>query len=123
MLNATLMLALALLVMVWLTLGRVQNLAEDTSAALNAALAPQAARLERIATSVEGIEAQFAAGRGAADLRDDVAGLRNDIAEIRAEIRAADRIGPQLLAERIVQVIGGWLATAKPVRDRPSDPS
>lgn len=110
LLNATLMLALMLAVVVLLTLGRVQSLADDARMTLNDVLAPQAERLERIATAVELMEVELAEKNCGAELREEVAGLRKDIAATRGEIRAAGQIGPQLLAERITQVISDWLA-------------
>ena len=118
LLNATLLLALALAVMVWLALGRVQDLAQGTQTALNEALAPQAERLERIATSVKKIEVDLADGTANTTLRDEVVLLRRNIETIHAQTQVAVEIGPQILAEQMTKVIIDLLA-----QNRPSGPS
>jgi hypothetical protein len=110
LLNATLLLCLAIVVMVWLALGRVQDLAQATRITLTDALAPSAARLERIATGVESMDARLAAGTGGADMREAVAGLRKDISDTRAELREASQIWPQLVAGHLLQSVQGWMA-------------
>lgn len=109
MLNATLMLGIILVVLSWLLFGRIQGFAADASSALHDALAPQAERLERIAASIESLEAQVAQGDGLEALRSEVAGLRSEIVNIREGIKTARQIGPQLLAERAMEVIGKQL--------------
>lgn len=80
LLNATLILAIALVLVLVLLIGRVADLRDGTAALL----APQAARLERIAQSAETIEARLAncAPSEAAALRAELAALRADMPDL-----------------------------------------
>lgn len=110
LLNATLMLLLAVLVAAFLLVGRVQDLAQNTRIAIDDVLAPQALRLERIATAVEGIELRVSEGTLEQPLREEVVGLRSDIAEVQSGLHAIAQIGPQELTAQMIRILGGWLS-------------
>ena len=118
LLNATLLLALALTVMVWLVLGRVQNLTDTTQAAVAAALAPQTAKLERLAASVENIDERLQPGVGNTELRTEIAGLTGDIKGLRTDLETVKQIGPEVFLDRVLTAVSALLS-----QNRPTEPS
>jgi hypothetical protein len=109
LLNATLLLALAVAVMAWLALGRLDALSERTLGAVSAALAPQGARLERIAVAVEGIEARLDDPALAEGLRAEVAGLSAELARTREALAEARDAAPRALAATTLAAMRGLL--------------
>lgn len=113
LLNATLILILAIVVIGYLLAGRVQDVADTTINAVETTLAPQAEKLETIANTAETIKTQLregqdrlvAAGEQIADagkqmaegpvsgsLREEIKGLGNDIAALRAGLQNGEAI-------------------------------
>lgn len=118
LLNATLLLALALTVMVWLVLGRVQDLTDSTQAAVATALAPQSAKMDRLVASVENIDEKLQAGVGNNELRSEIAGLTGDIQALRTDLATVKQIGPEVFLDRVLTAVSALLS-----QNRPSDPS
>ncbi len=110
LLNATLLLAIALTVMFWLVLGQVQSLTDTTQVAIADALAPQSAKLERLTTSVENIEEKLQSGVGNNELRTEIEGLTGSIQELRSDLETVKQIGPEVFLERILTAIGALIS-------------
>ncbi|MGJ8544108.1 MAG: hypothetical protein ACSHWZ_01610 [Sulfitobacter sp.] len=114
LLNATLMLCLALLIAGFLLLGRMQDLAQGTRAAAAEALAPQTARLERMTAALEGIEAQVTTGAVAPEMQTQLSSLRVEIAQVRDDFQRAQQMDSQEAGDRMVKAVATWLATLVP---------
>lgn len=114
LLNATLLLILAIVVIGYLLAGRLQDVSETTTIAVKTTLAPQAEKLERIASATENIQSQLkegqkrladareqitagqaklAAGPVSDALQDQIASLRSDIADLRSLQKTGNRPG------------------------------
>lgn len=100
LLNATLVLAIILVVCMIILVRQVAGLREDTAALL----APQAERLEQISRTAEMIETRISSGNSA-DLVagcSELAGLRT----LMPEPSDLDKLTARSLAEEIVNVVG-----------------
>lgn len=114
LLNATLLLILAIVVIGYLLAGRLQDVSETTTIAVKTTLAPQAEKLERIASATENIQSQLkegqkrladareqitagqaklAAGPVSDALQDQIASLRSDIADLRSLQKTGEQAG------------------------------
>ena len=100
LINATLLLALGLVLAAHLLVGRVEALA--------ASLRPDArleARFAQAATRLDGLEARAAQAEGAA-LADELAGLRAEVAGLRADLAEAGAAGGVALARAALSELG-----------------
>jgi hypothetical protein len=113
LLNATVLLILLALIAGIMLTRQVDQLADQ----VHDDLAPQAARLERIADGIEGIEAELAADVTDADmvaLAADVAALRLELADATAKLGAVSDITAQGLMESLGQAVAGRMAAPAP---------
>lgn len=107
LLNATLLLALLLVLAVWALLGRVQSIAEGIQARANgpiAALAETAQKLEALPDRIDAATAKVAAGDTATAA--ELAGLRTDVQALTAAVTALPTAdGTAALQAAIQQIV------------------
>lgn len=104
MVNATLVLAIVLVIGLIVLVGRVVDLRDNTAAMAAAAVAPYTDQLDRATTSLENIDAQLASMDGSEirALRDDITALRGSL----PNLSTMDDVTAQTLAMQIMRVIG-----------------
>ncbi len=99
LMNATLLLALALVVVVFLVLGRLQHIGEGAQKAVQNTLRPQIAQLDTLKTQLGQIEDAFARCEPGEQVRQEIEGLRLQLTALNETIRVHRSVNPAALAQ------------------------
>ena len=118
LLNATLMLAVILVVLTLLLAARVGQLADTTTVAAQRALQGPNAKLEQIALRLADIEVAVKSGAldgaGVQDVTEQLKLLNSQVQDIRASVAQVRDIPMQQIGAKVAEVIAARLARPSP---------